>query len=269
MKKNYNHDALRDLLSKSSQDLKENNPISSKNDDFDEKRFIESCLNFPPAPHMQYLFRVEAEEDLKAGKHEEAANKFIIMQALQFKHQFQIQQVKRNSKRVFEAHRGKGEKKERSMEMFEETEVQRKGMLFNNTTKVCDLMKDLPEGWTVLQISLYQSLKMSRYKNTKKNLSIEEGNPNLVLIRLSNDGNKPTARVVKSKASEKVVPYLKELEHIIKEESLVLKEAGTDRKKYWALREDLNKRMKTLVKSMETSWLGHNRCLLLGQFEDG
>ena len=41
-----------------------------------------------------------------------------------------------------------------------------------------------------------------------------------------------------------------------------------DRKKYWAIRKELDDRLVALLKSIEDRWVGSSRILLLGQLKD-
>ena len=41
-----------------------------------------------------------------------------------------------------------------------------------------------------------------------------------------------------------------------------------DRKKYWAIRKDLDDRLVALLKSIEERWVGVSRVLLLGQLKE-
>ena len=100
--------------------------------------------------------------------------------------------------------------------LLEEKQRQQSLMVFRRDESVDTLLQSLPSTWTVLQISLFNSPEFSRFKQTKKNLSVKEGNPNLCLIRLSNDGIAPSVRRVGSKDKAEVVPYLKELQSILK-----------------------------------------------------
>lgn len=267
----FNHDGLRALLAKAPKILQEiqleneNEKGEKKKDDkFDENSFLKSHLQYPPAPHSQYLLRTAAEERYGSGGDQDIANTFLLNQAQVFQHQYLLQISKRINKRVVELQRKKVERKE-ALADIREMERQRAMMTFNPDSKVSELVKKLPENWTIVQISLYKSLKFSRYKEGKKNLSEEVGNPSLAIIRLANDGLAPVLRVVKGGNSPNTIPYLKELQSVLREQHLVMTETVQDRRKYWSLRDQLNQRLAALVGSMETSWIGSARCLLLGK----
>jgi len=271
----FNHDKLRALLSKAPKILQEiqrenqkDKNKSKEHEAFDEDSFVKSCLQDPPVPDAQHLVRIKAEERFESGDDvEDLANTFLLNQAQLFQHTYLGQMSKRINRKLVEMQR---KKVERSVALAEikAMERQRDLMKFNPDLKVSELSQRLPKDWTVVQISLYNSFKFSRYKKGKKNLSEEQGNPNLVIIRLGGDYEKPVVRVVKGEVSNNTVPYLKELQNILKEQTLVMNDTKNDRRKHWNLREKLNQRLKALVKSMETSWLGSARSLLLGQVDE-
>ena len=83
--------------------------------------------------------------------------------------------------------------------------------------KVEDMVSNLPEHWTIVQISCYNSLKFSRFKETKKEPGLKEGNPSLCIIRVCNDGQGPQLRCAYPSSNGDAIPYLLELQNILKE----------------------------------------------------
>ena len=77
---------------------------------------------------------------------------------------------------------------------------------------------------------------------------MKEGSPNLVLLRLSNDGSEPLIRKAIAPKQVGTVPYLLELQNVLEELILVLKKPGDNKTKYWNLRKELNDRMDCLGK---------------------
>lgn len=88
--------------------------------------------------------------------------------------------------------------------------------MFAKDETIENILKTLPETWTIVQISTINSHAFSRFKQTQKDLSLKEGNPNLCFIRLSNDGTPGQIRTVVSKDESCVVPYLQEIQTILK-----------------------------------------------------
>jgi len=269
MTKTFNHAALRRLIDEAPSKLKDayDNQNGIQPEIFDTDRFIESCLHFPPAVDSKHLYRVKAEEQIEAGNLVEAAQAFITLQATTLRHQFTIQMTKRINKTNIDLHKKKINRAESVLETLAETERQRQMMVFNPNQRVEDVIKTLPESWTVLQISCYNSLCLSRFKRTKQDAALKERNPNLFLVRMCNDGRAPMVRTVLSKEKSGTAPYLLELQSILKELVLLLKEPPTDRKKYWNLRDQLNKRLLTTVQSIENSWLSSAKTFLLGKLK--
>ena len=88
-----------------------------------------------------------------------------------------------------------------------------------------------------------------RFKSTKKDSAMQDGNPNLVFVRLTagSDNNVVVSRVL-SPEDTGATPYLMELQNILEEMVLLLTEATDDRNKYWNMRQRLNDRMQSLCK---------------------
>ena len=89
-----------------------------------------------------------------------------------------------------------------------------------------------------------------RFKTTKKDVPMNDGNPNLVLVRLNtdSDGSGITVRKVMSPESIGTTPYLLELQNILEEMVLILKEGTSDRYNYWNMRQRLDDKMESLGK---------------------
>jgi hypothetical protein len=85
-----------------------------------------------------------------------------------------------------------------------------------------------------------------RFKTTKKDVPMNEGNPNLVLVRLNSNSTGITVRKVISPESTGTTPYLLELQNILEETVLILKEGISDRYNYWNMRQRLNDKMRSL-----------------------
>ena len=88
--------------------------------------------------------------------------------------------------------------------------------MFAKDETIENILKTLPETWTIVQISTINSYAFSRFKQTQKDSSLKEGNPNLCFIRLSNDRTPGQIRTVMSKDKSCVVPYLQEIQSILK-----------------------------------------------------
>jgi len=257
------HDALRQLLTKAKNNLNSCQVVKGKR--FDSESYIQSCLRFPVSPEAQFLQKSIADELLDAGQIKEAARCYTQYQALTFKQQFLQQLTKRNHKTLTDLHRGKLSRDAKIQESLTETEKQIVGMMDDSETSLDDQLDNLPKDWTLVQISCYTSLEYTRFKTTKQDKAMKEGSPNLVLLRLSNDGSDPLIRKAIAPKQVGTVPYLLELQNVLEELILVLKKPGDNKTKYWNLRKELNDRMDCLVKSAETSWLGSVKSMLLGK----
>ena len=88
-----------------------------------------------------------------------------------------------------------------------------------------------------------------RFKSTKKDGAMHDGNPNLVFVRLKSgsDKNVVVSRVL-SPEDTGATPYLMELQNVLEEMVLLLTEKTDDRNKYWNMRQTLNDKMQSLCK---------------------
>jgi len=258
------HDALRQLLTKAKKN-KDPSRVEKENNKFDSEKYIESCLRFPVSPEAQFLQKSVADQLLDAGQIKEAARCYTQYQALTFKQQFLQQLTKKNHRTLTDLNRGKLSRDAEINYGLEETEKQIVGMMEDSETSLDDQLSNLPKDWTVVQISCYTSLEYTRFKTTKQDKAMKEGSPNLVLLRLSNDGCEPILRKVIAPKQAGTVPYLLELQNVLEELILVLKKPVDSKTKYWNLRKELNDRMDCLLKSAETSWLGSVKSMLLGK----
>ena len=146
--------------------------------------------------------------------------------------------------------------------------VEKDGLKFANfqATDVLKMLKDLPASWTVVQISVNPAVDpaLTRFQNNKKDSGIL-GNPALVVIRA--EGSHVTVSNCPGPSSVGCSPVMKEFTDILAENTHVNRNEK-DRKKYWAIRKELDDRLIALLKSMEERWLGVSKVQLLGQLKE-
>ena len=154
---------------------------------------------------------------------------------------------------------------------------QREQMVFESfdKTEVIDKSVTLPPSWTIVQISGHDFL-VSRFRQAKAGQPLTS-NPALTLVRMSG-GSGDLVRVVRCEApgqqcssflqefqqiKEQTVSVIKNYHNSVKNDASSKKRA-TEHANYWSTRANLEARMKSLVNSMEESWLGHEKAALLG-----
>lgn len=233
---------------------------------FDEEQFVSMCSSFPPAPHLQYYYRIKTDKLIKSREHQQAANLLLTMQALTLRHQAYVQMTKRVKQTVIDVQKTKQHNQDLLDNHLHNIHI-RRTMDSNSNRTVQDIVKTLPEEWTIVQISCHNSPQCCRFKQTKKDVANDHGNPNLCIVRVSNNGRGPRLRSLISNNKSDGVPYLQDVQNILKEHYFVIKEPTSNVKKYWTLRNKLNNRLKTLVQSMEDSWIGSAKGLLLGKLQ--
>lgn len=227
------------------------------------------------------------------AQQQEAARLFLSYQALTFQHQFVHQYSKRLGKMALAKARsrraGRSPMRQNvpgmdgaAVAATEEeeqhlTDRQRLRMIFRGdrveapaAESVASLVAGLPPAWTVVQLSCWGQLAVTRFKETKKGEPSKRGNPELCLLRLRNDGGGVLLRRLAAPDATGVLPFFQELQSVIDENSHVMRSGGfnDDRKQYWQLRRELSDRMLALLKSAEERWLGPALAFLLGTFAD-
>jgi len=240
-------------------------------DILDPDHFINKQRSFPEAPHSQNLVKMEAEKKIDEGKEEDAGKLYLLSQAITFQHQVLCQYSRKLNKNVESyikkcANEGVDDPFNELEESLEEK--QRRLMLFKSfeNTDIGEMIRGLPQNWVVVQISCKFDIA-TRFKKTKKDISVEESNPGLTLIRMSSSSPAPvTLHNVEPPSSFNCQPYLQEFQSILSENSLVNKKVpGRERAVYWKMRSELDARMRNIVRSMEDKWLGVARTALLGK----
>ena len=169
-------------------------------------------------------------------------------------------------------------------ETSEETITSRNNMVFESFDKTTVLEKSgvLPANWSIVQISSHDFL-VSRFRPMKAAQPLSS-NPGLTMVRLCG-GRVRVSRCEPPPSSRSCSAYLQECNEI-KEKSVAVvrqyssavknddknKSKATSRADYLTTRYNLEERLKTLVQSMEDSWLGSEKASLLGTLvssEDG
>lgn len=247
-------------------------------DILDPDHFINKQRSFPEAHHSQNLVKMEAEKKIDEGNEEDAGKLYLLSQAITFQHQVLCQYSRKLNKNVETyikkcAVEAPPRNEDGVQEPFNEPEEsleekQRRLMLFKSfeNTDIGEMIRSLPQTWVVVQISCKFDIA-TRFKKTKKDISVEESNPGLTLIRMSSSSPSPvTLHTVDPPSSQNCQPYLQEFQAILSENSLVNKKVpGRERAVYWKMRTELDSRMRNLVRSMEEKWLGVARTALLGK----
>jgi len=248
--------------------------LSHQTDIFHPDNLVNTTRNFPTLSNVR-LSQLEAGERALKGEEEEAAKLFFLSQGVTFQHLVLMQKYKQKSAadasdqakqktRVEEGSPISNEEDEEASDAY----VEKDGLKFANfqATDVSKMLKDLPASWTVVQISVNPAVDpaLTRFQNNKKDSGIL-GNPALVVIRA--EGSHVTVSNCPGPSSVGCSPVMKEFTDILAENTHVNRNEK-DRKKYWAIRKELDDRLVALLKSMEERWLGVSKVQLLGQLKE-
>ena len=164
----------------------------------------------------------------------------------------------------------------------EETITTRDHMVFESFEKTSVLEKSgvLPSNWSIVQISSHDFL-VSRFRPQKAAQPLDS-NPGLSLARLCG-GRVRVVRCDPPPSSHGCSSFMRECQEIKEKSTAVIRQYAStvkndDKNKvktradYLTTRYNLEERLKTLVKSIEDSWLGSEKASLLGTLvssEDG
>lgn len=128
------------------------------------------------------------------------------------------------------------------------------------------LLKQLPSDWTVVQITANNG-GIENFLGLSEETKVA-ASPSLFIAHCR-CGLSPTVTVqhVEASKNEGVRTIIQEIESIKESNRNINKECKDQQKMYIDKREEVNDRLKCLVRSMEVSWLRHWRCLLPGSLE--
>jgi len=250
--------------------------LRHQDDIFHPENLVNTTRNFPTQSNVR-LMQLEAGLRAMRGEEGEAAKLFFLSQGVTFQHLVLIQKYKQNSAvDASDAAKLKTRVEEGSAVLATEEEeeeendayIEKDGLKFANfqATDVVKMLKELPTSWTVVQISVNSAVDpaLSRFQGNKKDSGVL-GNPALVVVRA--EGARLTVSNCPGPPSLGCSPVMKEFADILAENTHVNRNEK-DRKKYWAIRKDLDDRLVALLKSIEERWVGVSRVLLLGQLKE-
>ena len=278
------HEMLRTVYENNKNDVSEDQKKTISYDDHIEDPFHPNNIfnrtqNFPTVgnPHAA---RCAAERILLSDSgqlldlsdqegHTKAAKLLFLSQANTFQHKMLMQlgnklmkskELEKPTERdTEEAVFSKNQKEQLVFERYDETTVIDKSVI-------------LPTNWTVVQISATDFL-VSRFRSLKAKQPLSS-NPSLTLVRMSGG----RVRVGRCEGPpDQGISFMKECQQIqeqfvtiVKEYSNSVKNDGKnlikakEKESYWSERFNLEGRLKSLVESIENSWLGYEKAALLG-----
>ena len=203
-------------------------------------------------------------QNVRVNKRTPFPQHLVLMQKYKQKSAADASDQAKQKNRVEEGSPSSNEEEEEANDAY----VEKDGLKFANfqATDVVTMLKDLPASWTVVQISVNPAVDpaLTRFQNNKKDSGIL-GNPALVVIRA--EGSHVTVSNCPGPSSVGCSPVMKEFTDILAENTHVNRNEK-DRKKYWAIRKELDDRLVALLKSMEERWLGVSKVQLLGQLKE-
>ncbi len=241
-------------------------------------KIVDRHWGFPALP-MYGLVRRKCELEMKQGLRQEAALTTLQSQALSFRHQALTQFQKRSLLKVNQTI-AKAVKNE-SDDMFDdpsdpkggvedEDEVALKLLAFQTSCRegngqLLDLIRDLPDHWRVVQITIDDESGASRFKKTKTDEAVDANfGLNIVTVECGSDPKVDIFDVpALSAVTEDQPSVLKEFHDILDLHKIMYK-TDVDKKKYRSTCKELDARMQSLLDTIEDNWLGFFKCLLLG-----
>ena len=262
---------LEELKKKTYELLEQNkaNKVKKKSDDFEEnwsdistaKQYETICevikkgWHFPTIS-IANLLKHKARIELENRDFKEAALTLLQSQALSVRHQALHEYTKRFL----------------SDETNEVAEMQHSTMAFYKENKenkhVLDLIKKLPKGWTIVQLSINDSHMTSRFKKTPGDKAIPTNFPIRIVSIESGTENLFVHEIQGVPISDHKMPsFQQELQQIMEIHALLYKKDG-EKKKFCETREELENRMKNLTFNIENKWLGYSKVFLLGESEN-
>ena len=247
--------------------------LNHSDDFFHPENIFNKTRNFPVCPASANAALIGAERSVfdengkpvgitESKKHKEAAKLLLLSQSNTFQHRFLSQYGKKLLRKTDSVFNAKKDKDRDEEDIFEER--QKRMMLFESFDKssILENLSLLPSNWTIIQISGHDPL-VTRFKKTKSS-EPPTSNPDLTFVRLS--GGQTRVTRCPGPSSVNCVSILKDFKSIIDEHIHVNKNPNqkTDIQKYHEKRRYLSDRLKVLVTSIEDSWLGFEKALLLG-----
>ena len=220
------------------------------------RKEIDKNWTSPTAPIfnlMKHKFRLEHE----LGKYEESALSMLQSQGLSFRHQA----LNQYSKRLLNDEDNELELMHRSLLEFQS--------LSKSNTKVKEIIKEFPSDWRIVQLSVNDIYSDSRFKKTSadkavsKNLALK-----LVSIECGEDHDDYISVYdIPNVSNEDKMPSIQEELQDILRVHLLMYKTDKDKTKYKKIREEVDTRIESLIRSMENKWLGFFKVLFLGKSE--
>lgn len=224
---------------------------------------IERNWKFPTQPivnMIKHRFRLEHE----LGYYQESALTMLQSQGLSFRHQALTQYQKRLS------YKSKNKENEDS-EDSELAEMHQKLLEFQDTLSkssesLLELIKELPDDWRVVQLSVNDTHSDSRFKKTPadqavlKNLSLK-----LVVVQCGQKCEISIHDIAPLPDQDKMPSLQKELQDIVAKHINLYSTEKDNLSKYRKLKEEIDARIERLVRDIEEKLLGFKKVLFLGK----
>ncbi|XP_042874759.1 separin-like isoform X2 [Penaeus japonicus] len=197
-----------------------------------------------------------AEMELKAGRIEEAFHQLSLSHSTLLHH--------RMAQRLHKPNKNKTDDEGYDSDL-NSISIDNEKITLSTSEKedTVNLLQKLPSDWTIVQIT---SANVGEC-NLRK-IGDHPPTPRLYISRCS-CGPQPTIAIqtVAAPRDKGVRGILEEVELIKEENKLINRDFRKQVQKYHAKREELNNRLKCVVRSMEVAWLRHWCCLLPGGLE--
>jgi len=225
---------------------------------------IERNWKFPTAPIFNLIkHKVRLEHEL--GLYQESALTMLQSQGLSFRHQALNQYYKRLEIQKSSKNSEKNNQDTDLTEMHQKL-LEFQDSLSKNSESVLELIKELPDDWRVIQLSVNDLHSDSRFKKTPadqavlKNLSLK-----LVAIQCGEKFDISIHDIAQLPDQDKMPSLQKELQDILSKHNSLYKSDKENSAKYKKLKEEIDNRMDSLVQVIENKWLGFKKVLLLGK----
>lgn len=192
-----------------------------------------------------------AEKDFEDGKIEETFHKLSLTHSTLL-HQRMLQRLHKPSQ--------KGNCESAVSSTPDTLAIEKITLATIKKAETIDLLQKLPSDWTIVQITT-RSIGEAKLRQA----GCHPSTPGLYIARCS-CGPTPSVviQTISAPKKEGVRGILQELELIKEENKVINKDYREQYEKYWKKREELDSRLRCVVRSMDVAWLRYWCCLLVG-----
>ncbi|XP_071525354.1 uncharacterized protein Sse isoform X6 [Panulirus ornatus] len=193
-----------------------------------------------------------AEMELKNGRMENAFHQLSLSHSTLLHH--------RMAQRLHKPSRGSKDEDCSAAISPDSLQTEKATLATTEKDETLSLLQKLPSDWSIIQIT---SQSVGEFSFRK--IGTYPPTPGLYISRCS-CGSQPTITVqaVTAPKHEGLRGIVQEVELIKEENKIINKDYRDQQQKYFTKREELNNRLKCVVRSMEIAWLRHWCCLLTG-----